>query len=480
MYDIIIIGAGVLGCSIARKLSFYDKKIAVIEKSSYICSGQSKANGAIIHGGHNSKPHTLKANFNVIGNQMFSDMCKDIGVEYIKTGLLVVAFNKKEIQVLKQLLVRGKKNKVKGLKILGKDELLKMEPNISPNAYGALFVPTAGIVDVHRLVIALAEHAAVNGVDFLLENEVIDVISEDDSIKGVLTKNGVFRAKIIINCAGTESGKIAKLAGLGDEYRIIPRKGEYYILDKKFKSLLRRPCFFTPDPNGKGITVFPTVNGNIIFGGNSVKVKNRYDYSTTEEGFQEVYIKAKKLVPGIFEKDIITAFSGIRSTSHTGDFIIDFLQNPWGLINLNGIDSPGLSSAPAIAEYVVKLLNDNCNDLKIDSGKEATYKIKPLFRDLNPKQKNLWIKNDPSFGRIICRCEEITEGDIVAAIHSPIPATTLDAIKFKTWTGAGRCQGSFDLERVFAVLQRECGILPQEIRKNEQNSEMVIGENKLI
>ncbi len=477
-YDILIIGAGVIGCSIARSLSSYDLRIGVIEKSSYVCSGQSKANGGIIHAGHNSKPGTLKARLNVMGNRMFPKFCSDMGVEFKKIGMMVVADKAEKVPALEALKAQGIINGVIGLRIIGKEELLRLEPNIAPSLSGGLFIPSAGMVNVHRLVIASAEHAAVNGVDFIFNNRVRKLMVEDDKLKGAVTDKGKFYSKILINCAGTESGKIANSAGLKG-YSIIPRKGEYYILDKKYRGLVRRPCFFTPNPEGKGVTVFPSSNGNVLFGGNSIKVEDSTDFSTTKKDFDQVYKKAQKLVPGIAGKEIIGAFAGIRSTSTSHDFIIEAPHKPSGFIILNGIDSPGLSSAPAISEHVTSLIKDGLMDLRKDPNKKHTYKIKPLFRELGPVEKELWIKKDKRFARIVCRCEEITEGDIVSAIHSPIPAETIDAVKFKTWAGAGRCQGGFDLERVLHILSRECCLPPENITKNGQGSNVVTGKTKV-
>lgn len=476
--DVLIIGAGVIGCSIARKLSFYNLDIAVAEKSSYVCSGQSKANGAIIHGGHNSQPDTLKAKLNVKGNRMFPEFCESLGVDFKRTGLLVIALNKKEQNILGTLHDRGVTNGVNGLKVVGRQELKRLEPNVSQKATGALIVPTAGIVDVHRLVIALAEHSAINGVRYYFDNEVKSLEPSGDFLRVTSSKN-TFLARIVINCAGINSSKIASL-GAKHDYKILPRKGEYYILDKKYKSLLKHPCFPVPTPNGKGVVVFPTINGNIIFGGNSIFTKDINDFSTTQEGFSEVFQKGKKIVPGIENKEIITAFAGIRSTSESHDFIIEFSDKLEGLVNLVGIDSPGLSSAPAITDYVIDLIKSRRTiPLKINQGKQKMYNIKPLFRDLDETTKEQWLKRDKRYGRIVCRCEGITEGDIVDAIHSPIPVTTVDAIKFKTWTGAGRCQGAFDLERIIKILNREANIPLTEVEKNSPGSRIILGETKV-
>lgn len=471
-YDVVIIGAGLSGCSIARELSFLDLKICVIEKSNYVCSGQSRANGAIIHAGHNEKSYKLKAKLNVEGNKLFPEFCDSLGVKFRNTGLCVIAVKYHELKMLEELKKQGTNNGVQNLEILTVDKLLEKEPNISKDSSGALFVPAAGIVDVHKMVIALAEHAAINGVDFFLGEKVTGFKKEASLLKEIETDNNIYSAKMVINCAGVYSDKIAELAG-DDSITIIPRKGEYYIYDKEKPEMVKRPCFPAPNPDGKGVVIFPTINGNVVFGGNSVISGSKEDTSTTVEGFSEVFTKAKKLLPLLGSKDIITGFSGVRSSVSGEDFIIKFSENIDNLLNVAGIDSPGLSSIPAIANYVVSLLEDKNLKLKRKEKARQTYRAKPLFKELGEKEREDLLKKNKLFGRIICRCEEITEGDIVNAINSPIPARTLDAIKFKTFAGAGRCQGSFDLERIMKIMVKELQISELEILKGDENSNII-------
>ena len=473
-FDVIIIGGGVIGCSIARQLSFYDIHTALIEKCSFVCFGQSKTNGAIIHAGHNSKPGTLKASLNVEGNRLFPKLCNELGLAFKKSGLLVIALEKDQESLLDDLLNQGNENKVEGLEIITRDQLRKIEPNISPSARAALFVPPAGMINTQRFVIALAENAALNGVNFIFNNKVRDVIKEDGKIAAVKTDKGIFHCSLLINCAGYDSIKIAKMAGF--TYRHIPRKGEYYIIDKKHAGIVNKPCFPVPTKVGKGITVVPTVNGNTIFGGNCIDVDDSYDYSTTRKGFLEVFENSKNLVPAIENKEIITSFAGIRSTSDTDDFIIDDHSDA-GMINLAGIDSPGLSASPAIAEHILSIVKKHMG-MVTKNKKVVDYKIRPLFRELTEDQKREWIQKDKSYGRIVCRCEEITEGDIISALNAPIPARSIDAIKFKTWAGAGRCQGSFDIERICKILENEFAIRPDTVNKNDAGSHLITGYTK--
>jgi glycerol-3-phosphate dehydrogenase len=471
-YDIAIIGAGITGCAIARELSFYDLKICVLEKSNYVCSGQSKANGAIIHAGHNEKPYKIKAKLNVEGNKLFPKFCSSLGVKFKKTGLFVIALDSYELKFLEELKEQGNKNGVQNLEILSYSGLLEKESNISKNAVGGLFVPTAGIVDVHKLVIALAEHAAINGVKFFLDEEVKGFGVKNNHIAEIKTNKDVYNAKYVINCAGAYADEIAKMAG-DNSINIIPRKGEYYIYDKDKPALVKRPCFPAPTPEGKGVVIFPTINGNVVFGGNSVILDNKTDTSTTTEGFKEVYTKARKLIPLIEKKDIITGFAGIRSSVPKGDFIIGFSDFVDNLLNVAGIDSPGLSSAPAIARYVIYLLENKNHKLGKNLNRKKIYKQKPLFKEMSEKEKRCALNENKLYGRVVCRCEDITEGDIINAINAPIPAKTIDAIKFKTFAGAGRCQGSFDFERIIKILTRELKINELEILKREDNSNIV-------
>ncbi len=475
-YDVIIIGAGVIGCSVARELSFYGLRVALIEKSSYVCSGQSKANGGVIHAGHNEKPNTLKARLCVEGNRMFPRMCRELGVQDRKTGYLILAFNDTEIKTLERLKEQSRINGVR-VEIIDSGKLKKVEPEAASDALAALWVLDTRIIDVHRYVIALAEHAVVNGVDLILEEEVLDLVRERDQVKGVITRKGKYYCRLIINCAGLNADEIAGMAGLSD-FTLVPRKGEYYILDKEAGKIIKGSVYPVPSPYTKGIAIFPSVHGNTIFGGNSIATTDRGDTSTTREQFRDMFRRCARMVPALRDKKIIAGFTGLRSSVKGKDFIIDKPGQVEGLLNVAGIDSPGLSSAPAVAKYVINKINDDFFKIKKDPSKIKNYSIKPMFRDLSIEQKNILLKEDKRFGRVICRCENVTEGDVVRAIHSPVPATTLDAIKFKTWTGAGRCQGAFDLSRLMKIVSRETGIDPAGIVKNLEGSNIVAGHTR--
>ena len=475
-YDIIIIGAGITGCLIARELSFYGLDIAVFEKSSYVCSGQSKANGAIVHAGHNERPGSLKARLCVEGNRRFGELCSSLGVFFKRTGYTLLAFDEEELKILKRLQKQSKTNGVK-VKVLDPGELIDIEPNASREALAALHIVDAGLTDVFRLVIAAAEHAAINGVDFIFGTGVKGLLmdpSGNGKVLGVTTSGDSWEAGLVINCAGIDADTIIRGA-VDTDFKISARKGDYYIIDKAEGDICNGAIYPVPSPYGKGCAVFPTAHGNTILGGNSTLTGDREDTSTSSKDYEDVLSQSEKLVPAIKGKKIISQFSGLRSSVEGKDFIIGPQSGAPGLFNVVGIDSPGLSSAPAIASYVKDMIGENYFDLRNDPEKTGQYRIKPLFRDLDMEEKQKWIRQDRRFGRIVCRCENITEGDIVSAIHAPIPALTADAIKLRTWAGAGRCQGAFDISRIITILSDETGIDAPGILKRGKDSNIVTG-----
>jgi glycerol-3-phosphate dehydrogenase len=472
-YDVIIIGAGMTGSIIARELSVYRIKVAVMERSLYVCGGQSKANGAIIHGGHDPEPETLKAQLNVEGNRMFPRLCEELGVSFRQSGIYVIAFERSEFRVLLRLLEQGERNGVRGLRILKAPELRVSEPKISSKAVGALCISSGGIVDVHRLVIACAEHASMNGCQFRFGEQVLGLLRQGKRIEGVITTSGEHRSRLVVNCAGVYADDVMRMAGI-ENLCIIPRKGEYYILDRAEGDIVSRPCFQVPTPGGKGILIFPTTNGNSIIGGDSVVIRDKADTSTTAEGYRKVCRNVRRLVPDIDTERIIASFAGIRAVSSTGDFLIEKAEEVEGLINVAGIASPGLSAAPAIARSVIDLIGSEIT-LKKANGKTRSYRINPLFRDASDTEKESLLRENQGYGRVVCRCENITEGDILEAIYAPIPARTVDAIKLRTKAGIGRCQGAFDMSRIIEILTRETGIRPMDVLKNGWESRIVYG-----
>jgi glycerol-3-phosphate dehydrogenase len=473
-YDVIIIGAGVVGCAVARELSAYDLSIAVVEKGSYLCCGQSKGNGAIIHGGHDPKPGTLKATLNVEGTRAFPGLCASLGVTWMNTGIYVVAFDERELGVLRDLHLRAGRNGVPGARVVDSETIRRTEPNVSREALAALSMPSGGIVDVFRLVLAMAEHAAINGVTFLFEHEVSALIVENGSAAGVSTNRGSLRAALVVNCAGVNADHIMDMAGR-EGFRITPHRGEYYVLDSDYGWFVSRPVFQIPPPSGKGILIFPTVHGNMIIGGDSTVIGDRVDTATTAEGFEIVRRHVLRIVPGLDMSRIIASFSGIRASGSTEDFLIEASREVHGLVNAAGLASPGLSAAPAIAARIRDLVG-GLIDLKRKRTGFKEYRLRPLFRDLREEEKEAALRHNSAFGNVVCRCEYVTEGDILDAVHAPLPARTLDAVKIRTRAGMGRCQGAFDLSRVLQIMSHELRVPAAEITKNGPFSAVVTGE----
>lgn len=478
-YDIIIIGAGIVGCLIARFLSKYKKKILLIEKQIDIGMNTSSANSAIIHSGYDPKPDTKKALLNVKGNKIWHEIAPELGIPFKKTGSFVVAIGTDEFKKLFELFDRGIANGVPGLKILNRDELFKKEPLINPDATGALFAPTAAVIDPFTATLAAAENAKTNGVEFLFETSFLDFIYENKKIIGIITNKGNFYSNWVINSAGLYSDEIAHKANTLLDVSIIPRKGEYIIFDSS-KFFINNVLFPIPSENSKGCLISTTTHGNVMIGPNARLAKNKEDTETTKEGMEEIIKNAKKLIPSIDEKNSIATFAGVRSTPSTSekDFIIEIPKNVYGLINLCGIESPGFASAPAIALYVIELLKDVGE--KLEEKREFNPIRKPFvhFHLLSYKEREELIKKNPAYGRIVCRCEEVTEGEIIDAIHSPIPATTYDGIKRRTWLGTGRCQGAFDYPRVIKILARELNLPEEKITKKGIGSEIIFRKTK--
>ncbi|MHB8276273.1 MAG: FAD-dependent oxidoreductase [Candidatus Humimicrobiaceae bacterium] len=470
-FDIIIIGAGVIGVSLAMKLSYYDIKVLVLEKNSYVCSVQSKGNGALGHAGHNEPPGSLKAKLCVEGNKLYPELLNLLGIKYRQPGYLNVAFNDEEMEIIKEREAKSKLNNVR-TKILTKDELKKLEPNVSDKAISALWIMDSLYFDIQKFVIASAEFAVVNGVKFVFNSEVLGLIINNDRIEGVKTKENNYFSKIIINCAGIYSDEIMQMAGIND-FKITPWKGEFIVYDKAEGKLVNRPIYRVPTPTGKGVVICQTIHGNLMVGGNSFQIDSKNDTSTTKNAFDFIMRNGSEMIPKIKGKKMITSFAGIRAKGSTGDFYIRLADKPKGLINVSGIDSPGIASAPAIANYIVEQIKENYSDLN-KKAELKLYSLPSLFRDLNLREKKKLLKKDSRFGKIVCRCENITEGDIVRCLEAPIPAKTIDAIKFRANVGYGRCSGAFDISRVLDIITKFNQIDPYEVLKNDSGSNILI------
>lgn len=475
MEDVVIVGGGVTGCSIARELSRYKLDITLIEKEDDVAEGTSKANSAIIHAGFDATPGTWKAKLNVKGSMLFPHLCHELDVPFKLNGSLVVAVGEEEAKNLDELFQKGIKNGVKDLSIIGRDELLKMEPNLSPNVTAALYAPTGGIVCPYELTIALAENACQNGVKFLFNAPVTNISKDEDGYFTITTPKGEVKTRFIVNAAGLFADEIAKMTG-AEEYTITPRKGEYLIFDKQFGDLVSRTIFPTPSKISKGILVAPTVDGNVFIGPNSNNIEDKEDLKVTDEGIDEIVSGGKKLLPDLPMRNIIRSFAGLRAVSNTNDFIIEASKEVRGFINAGGIQSPGLSAAPAIAEMIANILAEE--GLKLDIKKDfiPNRPKKYRFRELDNETRKKLIKKDPAYGHVICRCETITEAEIVDAIRRPVGARSIDAVKRRTRAGMGRCQGGFCSPRVAEILARELNIPYTEITNKGPGTEILVGQ----
>ncbi len=482
--DVLIIGGGVIGTAIARELSKYNINITLIEKESDVARGTSKANSGIIHAGYNADKKTLKGCLNVKSNPLFDKICEDLNVPFKRIGSLVVGFNKKDLKKLQEEKYNGEKMGVEGLEIISDNKLFDMEPNLNKNAKYALYAPTAGIISPYMLTIAYADNAVINGVKVMLETEVVDIIEDEGYIKGVKTNKGDIKSKIVINAAGLFADEIADMAK--DKMKIKARKGEYFLYDKGYGNTVNHVLFPIPNETSKGILVTPTVHDNLLIGPNSYFIDDKDDKSTTKVGLNEVITGARKLIPDLPGKDIITSFSGLRAAEAGEDFIIGYVDKIKGFINVAGIQSPGLSSTPAIASKVKELVKDYINDedLKINFSYKEEFKEcldeYPHYRDFT-ENKDDWqklVEKNKDYGKIICRCESVTKGEIIDAINRPVKARTVDAVKRRTRAGMGRCQGGFCGPRVVELIAEELGISPLEVKKKGGNSNILIARAK--
>ncbi|MBE6772514.1 MAG: NAD(P)/FAD-dependent oxidoreductase [Ruminococcaceae bacterium] len=474
-YDVAVVGAGVIGSLIARELSRYNLKIALVEKCNDTAMGTSKANSAIVHAGFDAKPGTLKAKLNVAGTELMPELCKTLSVPFKPVGSLVVAFSDEEVETLNELLERGNENGVPGLEIYDKAKLKEAEPSISDEAKAALWAPSAGIVCPYELTIAAAENAVVNGAEFIRNFEVkkIDFDGEKFTIS-----NGEkeIAAKYIINAAGVYCDEIAALIG-DTSIHTTPRKGEYMLCDKTVGKLANHTIFQCPSKMGKGILVTPTVDGNLLLGPSALDIEDKNDVTTSADTLAEVLEIAKKSVPCLTTREVITSFAGLRAHCDRDDFIIEPSEKNAQFINVAGIESPGLSSAPAIALYVKDIIL-NAMPAEEKSNFNPVREEPVRFRHMSNEERKALIEKNPAYGRIICRCETITEGEILDAIHAPAGARDVDGVKRRTRAGMGRCQGGFCGSKVVELLAQELGVEINEITKFGGNSKILYDRTK--
>jgi len=478
-YDIVVVGAGIVGSLIARALSRYRLSILLIDKESDVGEGTTKANTAIVHAGYDAKPGSLKAKLNVAGNAMFDNLCAELDVEFDRCGTYVVGLSEGDRETLTELRDRGRANGVSGLEIIDSGEMRRREPSVAPETVGALCAPTGGIVDPFGLCIGAAESAVLNGVDLALETRVTGFRRQGDRITGVVSNRGEYRARWVVISAGLWADDLMHAAGL-DGFTIVPRKGEYFVLDRRVGPLVNSVLFPCPTPISKGILVTRTIHGNVMLGPNASDISDKTDLATTAEGLNEVMSGALRLVPSLDSRDVIRTFAGLRAGGSTGDFVIEVPDDIEGLVVVAGIESPGLTSSPAIAEYVVDLLGEGGLELVPRPDFDPIRTAIPRFSRLGREEQSALIAKDPRYGNVVCRCETVTEGEIAAACHAPIPARTYDAVKRRTRVGAGRCQGGFDTPLVIEIMARELGVDPLSLTKRGGDSTLLRRKTKEV
>lgn len=475
-FDVAIIGAGVIGALTARELSRYNIKVALLERGNDIAVGATKANSGIVHAGFDAVPGSKKAIMNVRGAALMEGVCKELDVPYKNNGSIVVAFSKDDIITLEELKEKGEENGVKDLRILSKQELLELEKNISDEAVGALIAPTAGIVCPYELAIAATENAVSNGVEFIRSCEVFG-IKDEGEIFTLITPIGEIKTKYIVNAAGGYADKVAKMIG-DNSIELTARHGDYYLLDKTAGEIISYTIFQCPTKMGKGVLLSPTVDGNLIVGPSAVDIDDPFDTATTFEGLNFILKSVKKSVPTISEKNIITSFSGNRAHSKTGDFILGKSDANSRFINAAGIESPGLTAAPAIAEYIESVLKEEIENIEVKDSYNPIRPKKVRFAHLNTEQRKALCEKNKAYGRIICRCETVTEGEIIDAIKAPAGAIDIDGVKRRTRAGMGRCQGGFCGSKVLEILARELSVPVNEVTKFGGSSRIIYDKTK--
>ena len=472
MYDVLIIGCGVTGAAAAFQLSRYRLKVGVLERENDVADGTTKANSAILHAGYDPLPGSLMARLNVRGVELARELCARLDVPYRPCGSFVLAFSPEEEAALRELCRRGRSNGVPGLELLTGVQARALEPDLSPEVTAALHAPSAAICSPWEFCLALAETAVVNGVRLHL-NTRVTALTPGEGFWTVGTDRGEFTARYVLNAAGVDAQAVHELAAPAG-FAIHPARGQYFLLDKSEGDRVGRVIFQCPSERGKGVLVAPTVHGNLIVGPNSEPVDGE-DTGTTAAGLDYVRRTALRSVPSIRFRESIRNFAGVRAVADTGDFVIQWAAP--GLLDLAGICSPGLSAAPAIGEYAVQLLSEA--GLALEEKPDFRCERRRVrFHDLSPEEKAELVAREPAYGRVICRCETVTEGEILAALRSPIPPRSVDGVKRRVGAGMGRCQGGFCGPRVVEILCRELGISPDQVVQDRAASWLLAAQTK--
>ncbi len=476
MKDVIVIGGGVVGCSIARELSRYKTDVLLFERGNDVSVGTTKANSGIVHGGYDAMPGTLKAHYNVLGNAMFDQLAQELEFPFRRNGSMVLCFDETQKDKLQELYDRGVKNGVKGMYIVeGNDKIKQMEPYVSDEAVAALVVPSGGIASPYEMCIAYAENAAQNGVEFRFLSEVTGIKQTEGGFDVTCRDGSVHQGKVVVNCSGVYADEINNMI-CPEKLHITARKGDYVLMDKTCGYLASHTLFQLPTKMGKGILVTPTTHGNILVGPTATDVQDKDDVATTAEELDQAFTKGTITEPSLARRNIITQFSGLRAHLDTDDFVVGE-SSVKGFYNVAGIESPGLTCAPAIAVDVAEQIANKLQ-LKHKLHFEAKRKAIPHFATMSNVEREKLIERNPLYGRIVCRCEVVTEGEIVDAIRRNPGAKDLDGVKRRTRAGMGRCQAGFCTPRVMEILARELGCDMMDITKGGGSSNVVIGRTK--
>ena len=476
MYDVAIVGAGVVGAMVARELTRYGLSVCILERDCDVSMGATRANSAIVHAGFDAKEGSLKARLNVRGSKMMERVAEELGVKYKRCGSLVVGFTDEDRATLNELLLRGERNGVEGLRVLDRDELLRLEPGVGDDVICALYAPTGAIICPYELTVAAIGNAMDNGAVLLTEFAVEKIESEDGAY--MLNSGGrSVRARYVINCAGAYADEVARMVG-DDSFTITPRRGEYMLLDRECGNVVSHTIFRCPSKMGKGVLVTPTVDGNLLLGPTAEDIKDKEDTSTTAEGLAKVRALASAQVSGIDFSKVITSFTGLRATGSTGDFIIN--SPVTGFINCAGIESPGLSSAPAIAEYVADMLREMGEVLLPREDFNPRRMPMHHFSEMSIDEKREFVSKNPEYGHIICRCELVTEGEILAALRTNPKPRDVDGVKRRTRATMGRCQGGFCTPYIIDLISRELGVDYADVTKSGGSSYINLGRTKEV
>lgn len=469
-FDVVVVGAGIAGCTAARELARYDLSICVLEAGNDIACGATRANSAIVHAGFDPVPGTLKARFNVEGSKAYPRWCDELGVQFCRNGSMVLAFDDEGRLKLEELVRRSDANGVEGVRIVSGNRAREMEPNVSPEAACALVAPTGGIVDPYGFAFAAAENACGNGVRFLFNHRAERIVRADGGFR-VEASGERFFARAVVNAAGLFADEINNMVS-GERFSITPRRGEYYLYDTEYATTFEHTMFQVPGPLGKGVLVTPTIHGNMLIGPNSVSQASKTDLSTTQEGLADIVERARRTWPAASLRGAITNFAGLRAAGESGDFVIGEAADAPGFFNIACFESPGLTSAPAVATFIASQVA-----ARLGAGGNPSFNPRRApqlpFAAMTDEQRERAIASDPAFGHVVCRCCEVTEAEVVRALHGPLPVLSLDAIKWRTGATMGRCHGGFCSPELVEIMSRELGCAPDAIDKRLAGSRMI-------